>query len=627
VANANTTHEHWGERHKPFVPAWIPAGHPDAALPVERRGPLLDELAEAIAERQAALAHAEIPELRDLIEAVNARAPGTGDRPDLVIRGGEVASCRCDGLVFGCRLEARTRFGYGASFFRAKFVDHASFGSATFGYGAKFSEATLGHLASFEGTSFGDSARFDGATFGDRAIFFRATFGDQAKFRRATFGKQAILQNATFGKRADFFGATFGDHASFYNAEFGNLASFFTAEFGVDASFCNANLGDNAIFYEAAFGRQARFWGATFGDGARFDEATLGGRVEFWDTKFGDEASFEGVRFVGDAFFPGAKFSDGMACFSGATIQRRLRLDTASLTRGDGGLAFNGLVPLGGATIELSRDQIEERRRREAEHAWIVVLCSAASGLLVSAAAIPVALWSILARGRAPAQRLMDAHDNLVRSGGWGWAWALAHWFVRVRGGRLIWGEGSDDPEQMERAAADYELLGANFRRLPARDREEDRCRWRAHELRRVARLKRAVRDRKPWKLLWLVPAEWFLQRVCLGYLLQLHRPVAAGAALILVCAAIYYLGAGEATIAYNGRLWPGESAMDRWIEPEPLGRFLSPLWFSLTTFVTLGYGDFAPMGWFRLVTGIEALLGVALLALFTVAWGRKMVR
>jgi hypothetical protein len=50
-------------------------------------------------------------------------------------------------------------------------------------------------------------------------------------------------------------------------------------------------------------------------------------------------------------------------------------------------------------------------------------------------------------------------------------------------------------------------------------------------------------------------------------------------------------------------------------------------LYFSLTTFVTLGYGDYAPAGIFKLLTGLEALSGVTLLALFTVAWGRKMVR
>ncbi|MDQ7013770.1 MAG: potassium channel family protein [Planctomycetota bacterium] len=57
------------------------------------------------------------------------------------------------------------------------------------------------------------------------------------------------------------------------------------------------------------------------------------------------------------------------------------------------------------------------------------------------------------------------------------------------------------------------------------------------------------------------------------------------------------------------------------------LGRARFGLYFSLTTFVTLGYGDYAPTGWFKLVTGFEALFGVTLLALFTVAWGRKMVR
>lgn len=100
---------------------------------------------------------------------------------------------------------------------------------------------------------------------------------------------------------------------------------------------------------------------------------------------------------------------------------------------------------------------------------------------------------------------------------------------------------------------------------------------------------------------------------------------------------AIYGLGASSDTLTYNGPsvidgqaswpdgspITPADKAMHEWNEGLPW----TPLYFSLTTFVTLGYGDFAPLGWFKLVTGLEALSGVALLALFTVAWGRKLVR
>ena len=54
----------------------------------------------------------------------------------------------------------------------------------------------------------------------------------------------------------------------------------------------------------------------------------------------------------------------------------------------------------------------------------------------------------------------------------------------------------------------------------------------------------------------------------------------------------------------------------------------LKSLYFSTVTFVTLGYGDFAPINnCARIVTSIEGLLGVVFVALFVVALGRKIIR
>ncbi|HHN77160.1 MAG TPA: pentapeptide repeat-containing protein, partial [Phycisphaerales bacterium] len=41
----------------------------------------------------------------------------------------------------------------------------------------------------------------------------------------------------------------------------------------------------------------------------------------------------------------------------------------------------------------------------------------------------------------------------------------------------------------------------------------------------------------------------------------------------------------------------------------------------------SLGYGDIQPKGYFKTLAATEALLGLALMALFTVSWARKMVR
>ena len=205
-------------------------------------------------------------------------------------------------------------------------------------------------------------------------------------------------------------------------------------------------------------------------------------------------------------------------------------------------------------------------------------------------------------------------------------------------------GEDSREIDAMHRAADDYDLLAANFSRQPATDRQEDLCRWRAHELRRLGAWTAAderitAARHTPWlgvvtvlvvqPLRWLwfivvhVVARWLIQRTCVGYLLQLHRIAVSAGFVLGVCWAIYAVFASDATIVRN---LEDPSAVPPW-EGGVWARVLFGLYFSLTTFVTLGYGDFAPQSWFKLVTGLEGLLGVTLLALFTVAWGRKLVR
>jgi uncharacterized protein YjbI with pentapeptide repeats len=60
--------------------------------------------------------------------------------------------------------------------------------------------------------------------------------------------------------------------------------------------------------------------------------------------------------------------------------------------------------------------------------------------------------------------------------------------------------------------------------------------------------------------------------------------------------------------------------------EPAYLTLFDS-LYFSLTTYTTIGYGDFHPVGIFRIFTAIEGLLGAILTSLFTVIVARRIIR
>jgi len=101
---------------------------------------------------------------------------------------------------------------------------------------------------------------------------------------------------------------------------------------------------------------------------------------------------------------------------------------------------------------------------------------------------------------------------------------------------------------------------------------------------------------------------DWLIDRLC-GYGERPLRVAAAASALVLVSALIQWrIGLRvEAGRAYS---------------------FWTALYHSVVTLTTLGYGDIAPSpGLGRLVAGVEALLGGALMSLFVVCVVRKFSR
>ncbi len=97
-----------------------------------------------------------------------------------------------------------------------------------------------------------------------------------------------------------------------------------------------------------------------------------------------------------------------------------------------------------------------------------------------------------------------------------------------------------------------------------------------------------------------------------LWYGVKPERPLIWAVILIMVFTLVYWLEKGIKRLKENG---------------EDRVSFLDAFYFSMVTFTTVGYGDWYPVGRYRIVVMIEGVLGWLLLALFIVTLANVMIR
>lgn len=97
-------------------------------------------------------------------------------------------------------------------------------------------------------------------------------------------------------------------------------------------------------------------------------------------------------------------------------------------------------------------------------------------------------------------------------------------------------------------------------------------------------------------------------------------RIVGISILMIIICALLYTFTG----LSYQGelRVYQANASIQ-----ETIDLFLSCLYYSVVTFTTLGYGDFAPIGLSRAIAAFEAFTGSFTIALFVVVFVKKMTR
>lgn len=109
-------------------------------------------------------------------------------------------------------------------------------------------------------------------------------------------------------------------------------------------------------------------------------------------------------------------------------------------------------------------------------------------------------------------------------------------------------------------------------------------------------------------------PMRWlnyFFGDLLCKYGTSFGRVLIAAAIVILGCAALYTIN--HSLLFHN--------------EPVTNPTYWTSLYFSIVTFTTLGYGDYHAIDSMRYIAATEALIGAALMALFTVIAARNIIR
>ena len=433
----------------------------------------------------------------------------------------------------------------------------------------------------FSNCIFSGYARFDGATFSGYAQFDGATFREDAQFDGATFSRYARFDGATFRKDAGFEGASFNGRVKSYGS--------FNKRHGFESTgFRDATFSGFTRFKRTSFSHYAGFEGASFND-ARFKEASFFD-AGFEGASFRGYAEFEGVPFRGYAGFKGASFSMG-ADFEGASFNMDAEFEEASFSMGADfkGASFRGYAGFKGATF---------RKDAEFEGASFSMDAKFKGASFSMDAKFKEASFS----GYAGFER--TSFSGRAKFEG-----------AKFEGDILTFRDATFSHAQIQenacRRAKNVQAKAGN------RDEEEYHF-YREMEAKRIQKgirgdsglsLGECLRSDTYsfWKLFFHDVLEFIFVQKIFGYGVHPFRLFGWWLAFVVIFAIIYSIKGA--------------------IEQPDARQWYDYLWFSIATAATPGYALYKPLGLFKIIAGIEAILGTFMWAAFITTFARKFSR
>ena len=527
--------------------------------------------------------------------------------------------------------------------------------------GAQFRKGSL----IFEGTQFGDGdVNFNGVKFDDVSVDFLLTkfcSGD-VDFRKAQFNKGTV----------NFICTSFGDgNVNFNGTHFSDVnISFCGTYFGKgNTYFVKTYFGDgNVDFSETRFDEgNIRFAAAQFGEGIiNFREVIFGqGILSFRKTQFGKgDVIFEGAQLgKGDVIFEGAQFGKGDINFhrvnfnDGDVNFKRTKFDDGNITFseaqfGDGEIDFF-LTQFGDADIFFCRTRFGDGvvRFNDSKFGKGVVyfrLAKFGNGIILFGGALfgdgeidfkgsevdtidfkvnnlknPVRL--VFKSCNSISFSKVNIYDILTISN---IKKCITFTDVHIFGKMEIdWDENNLDilinnqtDTTLKEKAYQFRMLKENYRNLGWYD-EEDK----AYVEFKKCMLKHEQEEAYKAPLLLIFP------KLCINRIKKfIQQDIGLfGTSPKRVIATMFFSVSFFSLIYFflqllNYPILHGDVLKNINI----FGKFKYSIYHSVVTFLTIGYGDIQPCNTLGIIlSGIEGFIGLFLMAYFTVAFVRKILR
>ena len=448
---------------------------------------------------------------------------------------------------------------------------------------------------------------FTSSVFEDGKVNFNSCIfkNGNLNFNDTNFGHGGVnFKNSVIGNgNKDFQYAYFGNgDVLFANTIFGDG----------DISFINANFGNGDVSFKVAvFGNgKIDFHYATFEEGVlSFERTEFGaGRVDFRTVEFGNgKINFNRAEFKnGDISFDESEMLEGKLSFKNANI-------------GDGDFSFqNSQFPktevsfekalFGAGIVSFNNSRFNSLSLKSCQLNNYFDLRLSQAKILDLSDTVVRDIIDLTPHG------FEVKIDELDFSG----MRLLGRIYINWRANNIKQSINIQKDTSLWMKAEQFRTLKQNFNSTGRYD-DEDLAYIEFKRNEALAILKDGIKENKN-SAIWHYPVYWFKLWVFDKMGLYATSPMRVLISVFFTYLALviiqfvlpFVINTNINCIAQDASLWT---------------KFTDTAYFIAITYLTIGYGDCSPVGVLRFVAGIEGFIGVFMMAYFTVAFARKVLR